>query len=630
MPEPTDPGDAPPRSRAAWAEDGTAPLLLLGAAIGVAAVLLHVDYLPTLDGPHHLLLGHLENHYQDPGTGWMSWLDRGSPFTALGFHFVFSTLERFLAWRPAFQLTLTILALTWGAGYLALVRALHPRRAALGLLGFATSISWLVHMGFFSFAMSVALGFGTLAIAARPGPWTARRRALLAALLALQAIAHAFGAELTGLVLLLMALAGADGWRARLRELGLLALTGLPAMALAATAANDAGGPTSWLTLADRLTVLPRTFLPGPLWRAWPPLLLGLAGVALTAARRRAASRAEIALAGAAALHLALAFTAPIDLAAWQLFAPRFLPFGCLLGAALLPLERLDARRRLAVTAGLAAFTAASLLWAGRTAASLRAGDDEALSGLDAPLRRRGPRLVVDVDAFAAQRDSLHNEIPYYAPLFNLGPLYAVAQGGVPAFAFLNNPRLHAFVMTEASRVSYPTLFDAAALADKAVQTNPGMRARVVTFLATVGAPFEDVVLRGRPEDGDVLTARGYVPDFRRGGLFIGHLEACPVTARIEVAGPFTSRVLVEYGADPLPHALRRTSLRDLSRASLSNVRLSPPLCGPMWLRVTLDRDGSGTPSKGDAHCDGADDQGRLRLDAQDRAGHTIACRLVP
>ena len=237
---------------------------------------------------------------------------------------------------------------------------------------------------------------------------------------------------------------------------------------------------------------------------------------------------------------------------------------------------------------------------------------------------------MVDVDAFAAQRGAEHREIPYYAPLFNLGPLYAVAQGGVPAFGFLSNPRLHAFVMTEDSRKHFPMVFDPATLADKPVQTNPGMRARVVTLLAMIGASFEDVVLRGRPEDGDVLVERGFVPDYRRGGLFIGHLQACPARARIELEGALEARLLVEYGADPLPHALRRIALRDVSAASLAKVVLDPPLCGPMWLRVTVDRDGSGAASKGDAHCEGADEQGRIHLTAQDRAGHTIACKVRP
>ena len=87
--------------------------------------------------------------------------------------------------------------------------------------------------------------------------------------------------------------------------------------------------------------------------------------------------------------------------AAWQFFAPRFLPLGCLYTVALLPVERLaDARRRVAL-GGLAAFTAASLVWAVQTSVALRARVGEALSGLEAPVTRTGPRLVVAMDPFA-------------------------------------------------------------------------------------------------------------------------------------------------------------------------------------------------------------------------------------
>lgn len=612
--------------RVAWA-------LLAAAAIGVIWALFRVDYLPTLDGPHHLFLGHVENHFDDPGAGLDAWLSRGAPFTSMGFHLVFSTLLHAFAWKRAFQGTLAILALGWGFGHVALARAIHPRRAALGLVGMASSISWAVHMGFFSFAMSIAVGLGVLAIAAGAWPWTPKRRAAIAALLLVQAVTHAFGAELTVIVLAAMAIAAADGSKARAREAGLVALMSVPVALIALTTDNPATGHTAWLSIGERLRILPRTFLPGPMWRAAPPLLVAIAGVAIAAsrARKETLSRAEIALAGAAALWLVLAFTTPIDLAAWQLFAPRFLPFGCLIGAALLPLERLDARARAASTIGLAIFATASIAWASQTAVSLRAAEDEALSGLDAPIKRTGPRLVVSIDAFAAQAGSAEREIPYYAPLFNMGPLYAITQGGIPPFSFLSNPKIHPFVLSEKGKERHPPLFNPGDFLDPAITQNPASRSRMLTFLAGVGAPFEDVVIHGRREDGDLLVERGYAADFRRGGLFIGHLEGCPAKAQITTSAPAVP-VIVEYGADPLPRALRRSVLAPPTgdAAAPREVRLSPPLCGPMWLRVTLDRDGSGGPTPGDAHCEGADQHGRIRVAPKDKAGLTIACRLGP
>jgi hypothetical protein len=155
----------------------------------------------------------------------------------------------------------------------------------------------------------------------------------------------------------------------------------------------------------------------------------------------------------------------------------------------------------------------------------------------------------------------------------------------------------------------------------------------VVTYLAMVGAPFEDVIVYGRPEDGDVLAERGYVADFRRGGLFIGHLEGCPLTASVVIPAPQLAPVFVEYSAEPLTGGLHRIDLPPVPTATGAEVRrelnLSPPLCGAMWLRVALDRDGSGGPSKGDAFCEGADAKGRLHVVALRGATQTITCRIA-
>lgn len=610
--------------------------LAIAGSVGVIAALWIVDYVPMHDGPQHVFLGHLENHFDDPGAGWPAWLERGRAYTALGFNLVFAFCERFVPWRAAVRLTLSATALLWGASHLALARALHPRRAALGLVGFATAISWIMYMGLVSFAIAVALGFAVLAVAAGAWPWTPRRRAVLAALLFVQAVAHVFGAELTGLVLIAMVLL-APAERGRPREIGLLALMGLPALLIAATATNPENAPHSvWLSIAQRFTVLPRTFLPGPAWRALPPLLLALTGVIATArrARHKEAAPAEIALAGSAALFLLVAFTAPLHLAAWEFFAPRFLPFGVLLGAVLLPIERLPEARRRAAIAGLAAFTALSLGWAARTHVALRARVDEALSGLSLPIKRTGPRMVVPMDPYAGLApgdDATAGDIPYYAPLFNMGALYAVEQGGIPSYTFVTNARIHPFVFSARGRARYPELYDPADLRRPEIAADPAARRALVTFLAAVGMPFEDVVLYGRPEDGDVLAERGYAVDFRRGGLFIGRFLGCPLTIEVRAPAPRSAAMFVEYGFDPMPRALdRRVLPPDETPGGESVTKLSPriPLCGPTWLRVTLDADRSGGPSKGDRFCEGADTKGRVHVTA--KRGDTIVCRIAP
>ena len=43
------------------------------------------DYLPTHDGPHHILSAWLLGHAHDAGAGYLDFLTQGRPLTALGF-----------------------------------------------------------------------------------------------------------------------------------------------------------------------------------------------------------------------------------------------------------------------------------------------------------------------------------------------------------------------------------------------------------------------------------------------------------------------------------------------------------------------------------------------------------------
>jgi hypothetical protein len=262
---------------------------------------------------------------------------------------------------------------------------------------------------------------------------------------------------------------------------------------------------------------------------------------------------------------------------------------------------------------------------------------DDALSGLQSPIKRSGPRMIVPMDPYAGLApgdDTASAEIPYYAPLFNLGALYAVEQGGIPSYTFVTNPKLHSFVFSAKGRARYPELYDPADLRNPMVAADPAARAALLTFLAVVGAPFEDVVIHGRPEDGDVLADRGYVTDFRRGGLFIGRFEGCPVTIEVRSPSPRTATLYVESGSDPLPQAWNRqvvapeTSPPAEPGEGVVEVKPALALCGPAWLRVTLDLDGSHGPSKGDRFCEGADPKGRVHL--APKRGQTIRCRITP
>jgi hypothetical protein len=628
-------------------------LAVAAASVGLLAALWVVDYLPTHDGPHHVFLGHLENHFDDPGTPYRTYMDHGHPFTALGFHVVFSALDAVLPWRTALRVTLSIIALTWAFGHLALCVALHPRRAVIGLMGFASGVPWALYMGFFSYALSWGLGLLVLAAAIAGWPWTPIRRAALAGALAIVAVAHAFGAELTGLALLALVLArGGERPRGRLREAALLALMGLPALAICATPRSTQLVPTEWLSIGRLFTSLPRMFLPGPLWRAWPPLLLGLAGIAAAIHRRRrgapdlpvhdggsagsadstgSASKplargTEIALIAVALACFVGCVALPLNFSQWELFSPRVLPPAVLLGSALLPVEDWSKRAQGALAAGLGAFTLLSLGVAVHTSVLLRASADDALSGLGQPLRRDGPRLCAALDSDAPALPDA--PIPYFWPLQNMGALYTVEQGGLCPYVFAGSASLHSFVFTEEGKRKFPPAPDLPYFHDPRL-ADPAVRAEVLNAIAQTAGPFQDVIFHGWPADGDALVERGFVADFRRGGLFLGHFVPCPVRLEVEAPAEKGSKDLVvsiEYGFGR-PRLGQFRALLEADRPG-EPIQLDPSiaLCGPAWIRAAAVPRGGQAGTARPRYCTGADPEGKIHVIA--RPGAVFSCRI--
>src|SRR6185437_13240825 len=127
----------------------------------------------------------------------------------IGFQLAFSLIDRVLPWRTALRVTLSLLALAWAWGHVALCASLNRRRAVLGLVGFASGVPWVLYMGFFSFMGSAALGLLVVAAAIASWPWTPVRRVAIAGAMAIVAVSHAFGAELTSIALITLVLARA-------------------------------------------------------------------------------------------------------------------------------------------------------------------------------------------------------------------------------------------------------------------------------------------------------------------------------------------------------------------------------------------------------------------------------------
>src|SRR5208337_1613477 len=110
-------------------------------------------------------------------------------------------------WQRGLQAALGVVTLVVAWSFVALVRALDPRRTALGFLGFPLALSWTFYMGFWAFALGTGGGLLVLAFAVR----TRRREGLpvwaciaVSLFLLFAAIAHIFAAVLTGVALLLL------------------------------------------------------------------------------------------------------------------------------------------------------------------------------------------------------------------------------------------------------------------------------------------------------------------------------------------------------------------------------------------------------------------------------------------
>jgi hypothetical protein len=324
---------------------------MLLASAGLVYALWVVPYLPTSDGPQHVLAAHIENHYSDPGSAYPEFYRILPQFAEKGFALVFAPLESILPWRVALRVTLSLMALAFAWGFALVVLSLDRTRRATAMLGFFIALPWSLYMGLFQFVVGTTFGLYTLAFVIRRPPTTNARRAILSLLLLVQAVCHLFTAMMTGLTVLVVAVVAAKKGD-RLREIGRMALVGAPSMAILGLTLQTRNIGASdqqvveWF-LADRFSELSRWFAPGPGVRAW--LLIALTVVAIGAtlarARRGATTPTEQAFAWLALAFLVLGVVAPLHIPAWQFFSPRFPILALVFGLALVRLpERIPPR----------------------------------------------------------------------------------------------------------------------------------------------------------------------------------------------------------------------------------------------------------------------------------------------
>jgi hypothetical protein len=607
--------------------------LALVASAGLLVALGIVRYLPTHDGPQHVFLAHLENHFSDPRATYYS--DYYKPTTALaskGFSLVYGPLAELMPWRSALQVTLGVIVLTWAWGVLAFVNAVSPQRRLLGLMGFALAFQWSLYMGFFSYLLSTSVGLFTLAVAFGAKEWPWRRRVAIGALLLVQAVCHVFAAEVVGLALVVLVVCrhSKNAWP---RELGLLASMGLPTALIGIHAAGWIGTtavdlPNSqaepiWPALAVRIELLASAFAAGPWWRAWPPVLLALAGVVFGVRRtmRRLASAEERALLVMSVLLGFAALALPLHSRQWEFMSVRFIPMAVVFGLALVPVETFERRAALAVQGAVVLLTVSALGWAGWHNKRLEQACGPALAGLDADLKRTGPRLPIVLDPSCnALSEKKVFVLPGAEPLLNLGALYAVQQGGVVPYAFVNIPQLHGFVLTRGGYRRFPDMPDRKTFWGGLAQSDPvadaPFRRTLLTGLARSGSGYDDVIFYGPPSDREQISQRGYVTDFERAGMWIGHYRGCALKLEVANASPRSAPLIVQYGWPGSAEPVQSQSVppSDASKSTTTVIGWESAPCGPIWVRAGIDVDASGRWKLADGKCEGAGDDGKLML----------------
>ena len=603
--------------------------LLVGAAVAIP------DYLPTNDGPQHVFSSHAARHLDDANLGYGRFLKTGSALAQIGFDQIFSFWARFLSWRTALRVSLVTMTLLWAWGVVALAGAFGGRRRIwLGLFGFAAAVQWQLYMGLFSYYVATGFGFYVIALAAWRPEWNLVWRVALAAGLACQALLHPVPAVTCGLVVAAIAL-----WRAPagglLHELARLAAMGVPAAVVVLAGASSSEPRLEYwnLPLIERAGLAIRAFLSGPAWRSWGLPVAALVGaVFAVAARAWRQDRGAGALLASGLAFALVATLAPFHIPGWQFFNMRFSPLAAVLLVLLLPVERWSLGKRRIGLALLVVYAVASNLWALQYNLRLNQASRDLLSGLDVPLRRDGMRLPLIIEPRAGEpQDKAARTIPYATANWNMGALYAVEQGGVPAWTFAESSSIHYALLwrwpeQQGLRPPRPMRGFEWWLSEPEVVNVPGARKAAVSHLLSYAPYYQDVIFYGRPEEVDWLRERGFIIDFERAGLAIARFHACPAELEIAPEPRGHSATIIQFGWTPASEPTFSTTLPaqpENKEARRWSVPECP--CGDIWFRVLFDYDGDGRLSEGDGTCLEARPDGMVeaRIAA---GGERVAC----
>ena len=622
------------RDEANRIERGLWLLACLASSVAIVWTLASVPYLPTHDGPQHILLGHIENHYDDPGTIYApppppppQHLQPTLQLAARGFALLFVPLEPLLGYQGATTAILSIGALVGAWSFVSLVVQLRPERRWVGLLGFAFALPWTLYMGFFSFFLSSAFGMAMVAAVVRYDIDSTVKRIVLALAFALIAHMHMFSALLTVGVVGLIVLFRAAPER-RLREAIAFGAISLPVFLLAlltilfAPEMQAVSNELEWRSLAERLFALPHLLAPGRLWKGGIALVLLTAGIVSTALRIRTgtAHRDEPALLTACIGLIVLGLLLPLHMPGWQFLNPRFFVVGLPLALALIGLEQLE--RVWVRRVGLGAMALLVVASTGEALAlhrSLADGCGDAWSALEQPIVRSYVQMPATMDpSCGVSSDPARSRVPYLTPLMHAGAMYATAHGGTIPVMFIGSGVIHPFAARELpddEGLPVPKYTGLPSGAD------PELRPLALAYFAGYAAFYESFLVFGAsPDELDAVVAYGFEPVWQQGSFMIAEYRGC--SADVLVVDPPSDGVLqVEAAPWPLPERVWATRVEGTARQR--PIPVAGALCGRMWTRVVW-RGPDGRIST----CGGSMPDGRMVVELTPAHGAHLRCRL--
>ncbi|MBK9002274.1 MAG: hypothetical protein IPM35_41695 [Myxococcales bacterium] len=621
--------------RALWA------ISLLGC-LGVYWAISSVPLVLTNDGPEAVLTAHMEAHYDDPDSIFARQYSVGFGLSGRGFSVLYRLASLGFSWPASLRVSQWVVVASLAVAVIWLTKAVSGAPRFVSLLGFAIAFSWPFYMGFFAFAVSMAVGLMVLAfVVGKSGGLTRLEKAAVSTALLVQLFLHGFAVfislALVAMVVLTRALMRRQSeprraWRrATLLEIAWLVATTLPSVAVllwmraeqAQLATISASGQTEWASASEWIRILPRLAVPGSTPLGLVVFALAATGIARTALRLRRSPRRpeEVALfIGALALLLA-ALGLPLNVPGWQFFAPRFLTTGLALALSLLGLEE-PARKPVRLAAGLGVVGLVATCLANATALHRRLATacEDAISGLAHRVPRSAYQLPITFDASCGlEEDNVRREVPYSTPLLHFYALFPVTHGGTVPYGFVGPAAVHAFVPRASSPVPVPAVERYWGLSRHDPRlSDPKQRAALLTDLALFGSFYENMLFFGAAaSDRALLLERGYVIDFEQGSFVNARHVPCLVEVETSVL-PSDPPIMVRGGlgddelwtAKIVPIENRRTITASLAT-----------LCGDVWVRVQWQ--GS------DAHCANADARGRLALTAT-RQTTRVVCQRDP